>query len=67
MIPREFFENASREDLQFIRKWSRGVSALYGVLALAFVLVSLVTHDGGSGTTSASNPLDVSHASLARD
>jgi hypothetical protein len=65
MIPREFFQSASREDLQFVRRWSLGVSALYGVLAL--VLVSFVIHGGGSGTTSASNPSDVSHAILVRD
>jgi len=67
MIPREFFENASREDLRFIHRWSLGVSAFYGVLALALVLVSFVIHGGSSGTASASNPPDVSHAVLTRD
>jgi hypothetical protein len=66
MIPREFFDSASGEDLRFVRKWTLGVSALYSTLALALVLLSFAIH-GGTGTTRAENPPDVNHTILARE
>jgi hypothetical protein len=68
MIPKEFFTNASHQDLQFLRRWTLGVSAAYAIFALALVvLVSFAMHAGGSGTSSASNTVRDNHVVLVRD
>jgi hypothetical protein len=66
MIPREFFNNASPQDLRLIREWTLGVSAVFSILALTLVLLSFVVHQSNS-TTSASNASEANQAILVRD
>jgi hypothetical protein len=67
MIPKEFFSKASHQDLQFLRRWTLGVSAAYGIFALALALLGFAIHDSGSGTSSAGNTLRDNHVVLVRD
>jgi hypothetical protein len=63
MIPRKFFETASRQDLQFIRRWTVGVSVLYSILAVTVVALSFVFH-APNDTTAAGGSPDIQHAVL---
>jgi hypothetical protein len=63
MIPKTFFETASSQDLQFIRRWTVGVSVLYSILAVAVVALSFIFH-APNGSTAAAGLPDVQHAVL---
>jgi hypothetical protein len=43
MLPKALLKSATTEDRIFIRKWTYGVAAVYGALALALLLVGLWT------------------------
>ena len=66
MIPREFFNNATSDDVRFIRTWTLGVSVVYSALAIALALFSFVIHERG-GTTVARTVPDASHVILVRE
>jgi glucose uptake protein GlcU len=53
MVPRIFLKNATAEDRVFLRKWSYGIAAVYGALALA--LVGIGVGLGGSKNTLQAN------------
>ena len=62
MIPREFFNKATSDDLRFIRRWTLVVAVFYSAIAVA--LFSLVIHQ--SDTIAARTAPDASHAILIR-
>ena len=61
MIPRAFFETASSQDLQFIRRWTVVVSALYSILAVTVVALGFVFH-APDDTAVASGSPDIQQA-----
>lgn len=65
MIPKEFFNNATSDDLQFIRRWTLAVRVVYSALAIALVLFSLVIHDRSDTTVAKTTP--ASHVILVRE
>jgi hypothetical protein len=65
MIPREFFNNATSDDVRFIRTWTLGVSVVYSALAIAVALLGFVVHERGS-TIAASTAPDASQIILVR-
>jgi hypothetical protein len=64
MIPRKFFDTASSQDVRFIRRWSVGVSVLYGIMAATVVALSFVLH-APNDTTVASSSSEAQQAILA--
>ena len=65
MIPREFFNNATSDDLRFLQRWTWGVSVVYCALAIAVALFGFALHERGS-TIAASTAPDASHVVSAR-
>jgi hypothetical protein len=66
MIPRTFFNDATSDDLRFIRRWTLAVAVVYSALAVALALFSFVIHERG-GTTVVTTVPDASHVILVRE
>jgi hypothetical protein len=64
--PRKFFNNATSDDLRFVRRWMLGVPVVYSALAIALALLGFVIHERG-GTIAAGTVPDASHVTLIRD
>jgi len=62
MTRTEFF---SSQDQQFIRRWTIGVSAFYGMLAVTVVTLSFVIH-AHNDTIAARDTAPTQHATLVR-
>jgi hypothetical protein len=65
MTRTEFFNTANGQDRRFIRKWTIGVSAFYGILAVAVVTLSFVLH-APNETVAASDTQKTQHATFVR-
>jgi hypothetical protein len=65
MIPREFFNNATSDDIQFIRRWTLAVSVVYGALAIALALFGFVIHERSDTAVARTTP--ASHVILVRE
>jgi hypothetical protein len=63
MIPKEFFNNATSDDLRFLRRWKLATAVVY--VALTVALVSFAIH-ARRGTIDVSAAPDASNGALAR-